>query len=111
MKLTMTRGNTKQYDVAVTQGGTPFSLVDAQLFFTAKTAPGAIEVFQKTIGSGITVTDELNGTAVLEIEPADTNGLPSLTTSLYYDLEVERDGKVYTLVAGRLIVDPDITVR
>lgn len=112
MKLSMTRGNTKVLNVAVTLGGLPYSLAGAQLWFTAKTTPEtATKVFQKSIGSGITVTNEAGGLARIELAPADTTGLPSLTTSLYYDLEIEKNSKVFTLVSGRLVVDPDITVR
>lgn len=112
MKLTMTRGNNKTFNVAVTVGGLPYSLAGTQLFFTTKKSPeDSAYVFRKSIGSGITVTNEAAGLATIELVPADTTALPSLTTSLYYDLEVEKASKIYTLTSGRLVVDPDITVR
>jgi len=39
-----------------------------------------------TIGSGITVTDELNGEFTVEFATADTTGYPNVTTVLRYEV-------------------------
>ncbi len=80
--------------------------------FTAKTSPGASAVvFQKTVGQGIMVTDAAGGVGVIELVPGDTEALGARTVRLYFDLEVEIAGAVYTVAAGRLVVEPDLTVR
>ena len=68
-------------------------------------------VFQKSVGAGITITDQVGGNGSIRLFPADTADLPSRRTQLYFDLEITLGGEVYTIASGRLIVEPDITVR
>jgi hypothetical protein len=111
-QLTMFRGKTVVFDFSVTLCGNPVDLTGAGLWFTAKTSPGASSVvFQKTVGQGITLTDTPGGTGVIELVPGDTQGLGARTVRLYFDLEVEISASVYTVAAGRLVVEPDLTVR
>ena len=111
-QLTMFRGNTMVFDFAVTLGGNPVDLTGAGIWFTAKTSPNASTVvFQKAVGSGITVTDAASGAGMIELVPGDTHGLGARTVRLYFDLEVEIAGAVYTVAAGRLVVEPDLTDR
>jgi hypothetical protein len=111
-QLTMFRGNTMVFDFSITLGGNPVDLTGAGLWFTAKTSPGtSAVVFQKTVGQGITVTDVASGVGLIELVPADTGALGARTVRLYFDLEVEIADAVYTVAAGRLVVDPDVTVR
>jgi hypothetical protein len=111
-QLTMFRGNTMVFDFAVTLGGNPVALTSAGVWFTAKTSPGAgTVVFQKAVGSGITVTDAASGAGMINLVPSDTQALGARTVPLYFDLEVALAGAVYTTAAGRLVVEPDVTVR
>ena len=111
-QLTMFRGNTMVFDFSITLGGNSVDLTGAGIWFTAKTSPGASNVvFQKAVGSGITVTDAASGAGLIELVPDDTQGLGARTVRLYFDLEVEIAGAVYTVAAGRLVVEPDVTVR
>jgi hypothetical protein len=111
-QLTMFRGNTMVFDIVVTLGGNPVDLTGAGIWFTAKMSPGASTVvFQKTVGQGITVTEAASGAGVIELVPGDTQGLGARTVRLYFDLEVEIAGAVYTVAAGRLVVEVDLTVR
>jgi hypothetical protein len=111
-QLTMFRGNTMVFDFAVTLGGNPVDLTGADIWFTAKTSPAASDVvFQKVVGQGITVADAANGTGLIELVPSDTHGLGARTVQLYFDLEVEIAGAVYTVSVGRLVVEPDLTER
>jgi hypothetical protein len=111
-QLSMFRGNTKTFDFTVTLGGNPVDLTGAGLWFTAKTSPGATTVvFQKAIGAGITVTDAVQGTGLIQLEPGDTAGLASRQVQIYFDMELELAGSVHTIAHGRLVVEPDITVR
>ena len=109
-QLTMFRGNTMVFDFSITLGGNSVDLTGAGIWFTAKTSPGASNVvFQKAVGSGITVTDAASGAGLIELVPDDTQGLGARTVRLYFDLEVEIAGAVYTVAAGRLVVEPDVT--
>jgi hypothetical protein len=111
-QLTMFRGNTMVFDFSITLGGNPVDLTGAGIWFTAKTSPGASTViFQKAVGSGITITDTASGAGMIELAPGDTHELGARTVRLYFDMEVEITGAVYTAAAGRLVVEPDLTVR
>ena len=100
------------FDFAITLGGNPLDLTGAGLWFTAKTSPTATAtVFQKTLGAGITVTDPASGVGLIQLAPGDTSALASRQVQLYFDLEVEAAEAVYTVAAGRLVVEPDMTVR
>ena len=68
-------------------------------------------VFQKTVGTGITVTAPASDVGAIQQAAGDTSGLPSRQVQLYFDLEVEVQGAVYTAEAGRLVVELDTTVR
>ncbi len=111
--FTITRGDTIGLNVAVSAGGTVYPLVGVKMWFTAKNSyndPDSSAVFQKTIGSGIVITNTTLGLATVTIDPTDTYGLPSSKTLLVYDLQVEdASGNVYTVASGNLIVLPDVT--
>jgi hypothetical protein len=113
MNLTMVRGDTPTFDIAVKKpDGTPLSLAGAQMWFTAKKSTMDTDlaaVFQKTIGSGITVTDATAGLAEVTLAAADTSALPSRII-LEYDVQVKDViGGVYTIARGWLTVSGDIT--
>jgi hypothetical protein len=111
-QLTRFRGNTMLFDFSITLGGNPVDLTGAGVWFTAKTSPGVSTViFQKAVGSSITVTDAASGAGMIELVPVDTHGLGARTVRLQFDLEVKMAGSVYTVAAGRLLVEPDLTVR
>jgi hypothetical protein len=48
---------------------------------------------------------------MINLVPSDTQALGARTVPLYFDLEVALAGAVYTTAAGRLVVEPDVTVR
>jgi hypothetical protein len=109
--LTAVRGDTNEYDVTVTRDGSALDLTGATLKFTAKRSMDDSDlqaVFQKTIGSGIVVTDEPGGLATLTVDPADTSSLPA-PRSFHYDLELtESDGRVTTVAIGQLRLSADV---
>lgn len=110
MKLIMYRGDTKTVNFACKQAdGSELPLTDLELTFTVRPSPAEEILFTKTIGSGITVTDELAGLATVVILPEDTEGLyaPSV---LAWDFEVVTLAEdTFTLAAGPLQVKPDVT--
>jgi len=112
--FTITRGDTVTLNVAATASGAYYPLIGAQVWFTAKynySDPDALAVFQKTIGSGIAVTDPVKGLMTMVILPADTAGVASVKVILVYDIQIEDfSGNVYTVASGNLIVVPDVTI-
>lgn len=110
--VTATRGDTIDLEVTVTRDGAPVDLTGADLWFTAKLKVKDADVdavAQKTVGSGITVTDAVNGEALITLDPADTDGLTKETT-LYCDVQlVEASGRVTTVASGTLTILRDVT--
>lgn len=110
----ITKGDTPTFNVAVTQGGSVFSLVGCSMWFTAKYAYrdlDAAAVFQKTIGAGITVTNAALGLATVTLAAIDTSPLAAVKVLLVWDLQVRTaGGKTYTVSSGNLIVFPDVTL-
>jgi hypothetical protein len=112
--LTMTRGDTPQWALAVVDAdGAPFDLTGYTLYFTAKVAlsdadPG---VFQLTSGAGITVTNAAGGLATIQPRRADTSGLTD-DARLFYDVQLSQAGapdQTFTVDRGTLIITRDVT--
>lgn len=113
MNLKMYRGDTAQFRVtALDIDGNPLDITGASAWFTAKrtTQDGDVDaVFQKTVGTGITITDAPNGVMLVQLAEADTNTLTKKEI-LEYDLQIKdtSDG-VYTVARGALTVEADVT--
>lgn len=113
MKLTMYRGDSALWIFNCKQSnGSPLDVSAGDMFFTAKSSTRQTDlqaIFQKTIGSGITIVDGVNGTISVELDTADTSAIyaPAI---LKWDLQyVTTGGKAYTLLAGDLLVNADVT--
>lgn len=112
-QLTMTRGDDETLTVAVVYAGAPVVLTGVQgIRFTAKYRTNQIDaqaVFMKTLGNGVTVTDDVGGLISVDLVPADTV-LVADNANLYFDVEVtDSIGKVRTPVKGRLLVEADVS--
>lgn len=118
--LTMRRGDTPLWDVAVTNpDGTPFDLTGYVAYFTAKRSladadPG---VFQLTIGGGVTITSAAGGLLTIQPRRADTNTLTE-DTRLFVDVQISESGapdQTFTVWPsdddwpGELIIYRDVT--
>ena len=112
--LGMYRGDTALFPFAVTDSTGAYNIAGATFWFTAKKTPcdtDASAVFQKTLADGITVTNAAAGLGQVELAEADTSSLACSRTVLFYDLQMKTStGKVYTVAAGKLTVNPDVTV-
>lgn len=109
--LSMTRGDTPTFDLTITDAaGDAVDLTDATIAFTAKRSiADSATVFQKTVGSGVTVTNAAGGLASVLLAAGDTTALPDRTIALHYDVEVvESDGTKTTVASGLLTVSPDV---
>jgi hypothetical protein len=110
--IEMFRGNSKTWTLTVTNNSVPVDITSVDLYFTAKTSEDTTtQVFQKTVGAGITITDGVGGIASVKLEPTDTTGIPSRVTKLLYDIEYDNGTDIYTIDKGTLTIKPDITVR
>lgn len=87
--ITMTAGDTQVINFPISnsdQGGKALDLTGCTATFTLYRTAHLIEVFQKTIGSGLIVSDLMGGVLQLTIEMADTLELPP--GDYYYRLKV-----------------------
>lgn len=114
VNLTVKRGDTSSFSLAVTQSGAVYNLTGASIRFTAKwnyTDADGSAVFTRTIGSGITIVSAPNGTATITFSAANTSSLPAYPVSLYYDVQVtDGSSNIFTVVDGILNVNPDVSV-
>jgi uncharacterized protein YbjT (DUF2867 family) len=113
MNFTITRGDDVGWSGTVELSDVAYDLAGCALYFTGKnkyTDADASAIFQKTIGSGITVTNPTQGLFTIALVPADTTAIPKAKTILVWDLQlVNSAGKRYTIASGNLIVNPDVT--
>lgn len=113
MNLTMTRGDSRTLSGSVTLSGDPYDLAGCSIWFTAKyryTDADASAVFQKTIGSGITVTNPTQGLITITIDPADTALIAKVKTVLVFDIQIQTSGgSKWSAASGNLVITPDVT--
>lgn len=113
--LSMIRGSTFSFDVAISNSGTglPENLTNGTLKFTAKwdlIDSDASAVFQKSIGSGITITNASQGQVNIVISPTDTSTLPFNTVNLNYDLKyTDSIGNIFTTLLGLINITSNVT--
>lgn len=110
--FTMTRGDNRTIEVAVTSDGAAVNLTGASLTFTARmdySAPVLVTKSSAT-ASEITVTNAAGGLAEVYLIPADTSALPHATVYPVYDVQLtQAAGTVTTVVRGKITVNPDVT--
>jgi hypothetical protein len=105
-------GDTLDYDLTVTESGVPVDLTlpSTQIWFTGKVNKASADnqaTWQKTIGSGITVTGA--GTARITLLPADTENLADGTV-VFFDTQVKLPtGRVQTPFEGSITFESDVT--
>lgn len=113
MNFTMTRGNDVSLSGTATLSGDPYDLSGCSLYFTAKrrfTDDDSAAIFQKSVGSGITITSAAQGLFVVAIGSDDTISVEKVKTILVWDLELhDSAGKIYTIASGNLVINPDVT--
>lgn len=114
-QLSIVRGDTCAWSVAVTFNGAVFSLVGCTLRFTVKRSPkdsDADAVITRTsVGNGISITDAANGLAQIVLTPTHTANLQPLENYVW-DLQVTTvSGQVYTPdgLRGKISVIADVS--
>lgn len=115
LPIQIKRGDTREIPFTVLdENGVPMeSLASGYLTFVVKVRASDDDddaVMVKTVGDGITITSEEEGTIVVAIEPEDTSGFAATKRGLLWDLQlVTAAGKVYTLEDGIMNVKADIS--
>lgn len=108
--LTMTRGDSRLVDIAVTNtDGTARNLTGATLRLTVKHGYGDLDTDALFAYSG-PATEPTLGTSVVVIPAGATTGLPPISV-LVYDIELtESGGQVTTIQTGKLNVAADASI-
>ena len=99
--LSMVRGDTFAFGFEVTG----VDHLDSAFFSCKINADDEIYIFKKSLGDGI--TDAGNGKYRVRVAPEDTDFVE--VGSYYYDLEIGKNGDIYTVLKGRLKIEQDIT--
>lgn len=112
-KISFVRGDTAIFTGAALTDGAAANITGCSLYFTVKpsfSATDAEKVFQKTIGSGISVTNAAGGLFSVNISPADTRGLVA-GKSYVWEVRIKQpDGTISTPdgLAGTFVVTPEV---
>lgn len=114
MDLTMYRGDTPTWELAVTNAaGAPYNLTGCTIRMMAKRAitdaDSAAVLDLSTAGGEITITDAAGGRAEIVPPAADTAGLIADVNALY-DVQITTGtSRVHTVASGRLLIRRDVT--
>src|SRR4051812_29603760 len=107
----MLRGDTPAWDFEVrTPEGEPQTLIGATARFSARERlADPSPLFERSIGSGISVTDAANGALTVRLAEANTS-LFDQPKALYWDLEViDAAANRVTVADGLLFVRLDVS--
>lgn len=99
------QGDTKNLVITVKDPTrTPVSLLGAQSvkWWVARRVTSTTKLLQKTVGSGITMTNASAGIVTIRLDPADT---VSVSGDYYHELEViDSAGDIGTVLRGTMTV-------
>lgn len=102
-------GDTQTLKITVNDGATPpvaKDLTGATITWGLAKRQGKAPFLTKTIGSGITVTDAVNGELEVAIDPADTADVKG--GSYYHELEItDSIGNIATAAYGDVTIEAD----
>lgn len=105
--LELFRGDTLPFEVSVFDtDNQPYDLTGAEATFTAKRSLDSSALITKTVGDGLTI--EAPNLIKGKLIPNDTVALTD-EPLLYWDVEVQKAGDVFTVDSGRLRVKADVT--
>ena len=84
-------------------------LIDLDTNLTEIGPRGSVPIVTKTIASGITITDAVNGEVEIDLASADTTGLKVTNPrELYHELQLQLSGKTTTVLFGVITLRKDI---
>jgi len=108
----MVRGDTPTWGMEFSRAGSAIDLTGAAIRFTAKrdlSDADAAAVFQKQIGTGITVLDATTGEAEVTLLVTDTSSLLDRDITLHCDVQIVEAGGRVSSFRKKLFVTCDVT--
>ena len=102
--IEVVRGDDRKFTVVYKDRG---NITGATIKYTVKDRVGGTQQFQRTVGTGITITDGPNGVFDVELVPANTSGMTA--GEFVHDIEVTLGGKVDTVILGLFILVGDVS--
>lgn len=102
--ITVIRGDDRQITVTYTDRG---DISGATIKYTVKDKVDGVQMFQRTVGAGITILDGPAGTFRIDIVPANTSG--QTPGDYLHDCEVSVGGKTDTIFRGNFTLEGDIS--
>jgi hypothetical protein len=112
VNLCRTRGDTSTFTVTVTTDGTtPIDITGFTFLFTVDPSSEPTDnlnnLFQLSVGSGITLTDPTNGVMTIGITALQADQLPE---TYFYDLQMtDTSSLITTILKGEYEILQDIT--
>lgn len=106
--ITMIRGDTLSFGVIVNdENGNPidFDLDNIKMTCQSQNINNNNILFQKTLGDGITKKSQ--GTYVIRVAPQDTEN--EELGKYFYDIQIEKNGDVFTIMHGILELQYEVT--
>ena len=101
----MHQGDTKRLVVTIVDpAGAPISLVavDSVKWWVAKKVTSTVRLIEKSVGSGIEVTNAAGGVVTISLDPDDTE---AVSGSYYHELEViDSAGDIGTVLRGTMTI-------
>lgn len=107
LNLELTKGDTLSFGVEIYNLGQP---LDKAYFTCRSNYDDGGYIFQKRLNQGITLssTDEFgNYIYVVRVAPEDTENIT--VGKYYYDMQIELNSDVFTILKGILTIDYDVT--
>ena len=107
--FSLTRGDSLSHQVTVeVTDESAKDVTGASVSYTIKRdSRDGVQVVQKTLGSGITLTSPITGVMTITLSPTDTMLDPG--RRYFYDCQVTISGFVQTVQAGQITVEGEVT--
>lgn len=102
--ITMTRGDTLSFNFEVTDGNGDLIEIDSANFTCKKLSTDDVNVFQKALGSGISLLEDYY---VVRVAPEDTRNVSA--GQYFYDLQVGVGEDIFTIIKGVLEIEQDVS--
>ena len=103
--ITMVKGDTLSFGLEIKDQYGNMIDVDEAYMSCKKNLTDENEVFQKTLGDGITRQEA--GKYVVRVDPEDTQDVE--IGMYFYDFQIVKNGDVFTLMRGYLKIDWEVT--
>lgn len=104
--ITMIRGDTLSFGLEIYDNHARPMDIDTAFFTCKQNFTDEVNVFQKTMNSGITKLEK--GLYVVRVAPEDTENVKA--GKYFYDFQVGANDDIFTIMKGVLEIEQDITI-